>query len=230
MTSNKMLVLNIVVTLVLVGGLATGFYLVRQRQLTQTQAKFTELQVLPVNVTDTSLGVWFRTDRPTSGCVSLTDIDSNQTFNQCDPVKSQVHQINISRLTPQAKYQIRVTANNQLVVLSPFFGAYTQTAANNIFRTPQPVTGIISTSLGKPVIGATVFISLNLSDQFRFPLAVLTDKNGTFTVDLSGFIYSPPATYDSYFMEVTDSSGRKLVETTKTVSEVNQGGFNLNIP
>lgn len=216
-------------TLVLITGLVTSVFLVRQRQLSQTQAKYTELQSLPVNVTATSMGVWWRSDKPGAGCATLTEVDSRQTFKACDQDQSQVHLLNISGLTAQSRYEIQVTLAGETVWLSPFFGSYTQTSPGIDAPTPQFVSGKVVTNRGKPLVNATVFVALDLSDQFRFPLAVKTNQKGEFDVDLSKFIYSLPRSFNSYFVEVADSVGKKLVETTISTAEVNSGEINITI-
>ncbi len=162
------------------------------------------------------------------GCADLTDVDTRQTFSQCDSVATSNHLVNVSGLTPLAKYEISITSGGKPILLSPFFGAYTQTSASPGFLPPQIVSGKITTSSG-PLADATVFVSLNLTDQFRFPLAVKTTADGTFTADLAKLAYFSAVPYQSYFVEVADSTGRKLIETTLGVAEVDSVGINLTI-
>ncbi|MDO8487839.1 MAG: hypothetical protein Q7S31_00795 [bacterium] len=219
---------RIFVVVGLVVGLAVGVMLVRQRQLTQTSAKYTELEALPVNVTDTSIGIWWRSDNLSPGCVDLVDIDTRQTFSQCEETAALNHLVNVSGLTPSAKYEVQISSGGNTVLLSPFFGAYIQTSARPDFLAPQLVIGKVTVS-DSSLSNATVFVGLDLSDHFRFPLAVKTAADGTFTADLAKLAYFSPPPYSAYFVEVTDSTGLKLTEVSLGVAEVDINGINLNI-
>lgn len=227
MPGKRVLIGGLLSLLVLIGGLAVGLVLIRQRQQTSIEARYTELLSLPVNVTDTSIGVWWKSDQTATGCITLTDVDTGQKFEQCDQTPKFTHLINIGGLTPEAKYRINIDASGKNVLLSDFFGSYTQTSPQ-VSHIEQVVKGVV-TSNKMPLAGATVFMGPNLTDRFQFPQATQTDLNGSFSIDITLFFYWDAAPIDSYFIEVTDADGRKLIETTKTAAEVATGQINLDI-
>jgi len=226
MTSNKLLVVNVVVTIALVGGLITGFNLVKKRQLIQTQAKFTEMGITIANLTNASFSVWWKGPDLQIGCVTM-----NAQAAVCDNRPAVTHLISLTNLTVGQTYQIVVKHGQTTIPLSPFWGQGIHPLSPPKYDSPDiPLTGQVITSDGQPLDQATVFIAPNLSDRMYLPLAAVTNDQGEFFfANLSDLKFQRVADLDDYFVEVTDKNGNKLLETVIS-KDLLKTPFTITVP
>ena len=207
---------SVAALMVLVVGLGVGLNLLKQRQAVETSAKYTELGILIANVTNTSISVWWKSTTADTGCVVATNLTTNQEIRQCDDRKSPTHLIAINNLSPKTQYKLVALQGKKELTLSPFWGKGVWTNSSLPTITPVPITGRVLSFDQKPFSEATVFIAPNLSDRLYIPAATLTDKNGQFSLIPPPL--GPKAT--SYFVEVTDKNGNKLLETSFSKEQV----------
>lgn len=150
-----------------------------------------EIHVLPVNVGAQSFSIAWTTSSPTKGCIIV--IPDSQPFKTrviCQQsTRSYTHLVEILPATPDTSYSIwhinelRISRSNPKTVK-------THPISETQPPLPDPSYGMVINLDRDRVEGALVILTPQ-TETFNYPLAAITNKRGTFTLDLNGFSEKP---------------------------------------
>ncbi|OGY17564.1 MAG: hypothetical protein A2784_02805 [Candidatus Chisholmbacteria bacterium RIFCSPHIGHO2_01_FULL_48_12] len=214
MRSNRKTILGISGLVLLIVVMGLGLMLVRQKQNVEIEARFSELNLVVANVTDTSVSLWWKTDKPESGCLVARVFPQGEEKRVCDKERKITHLVEVGGLVAETRYSLKVKTETRELTLNPYLGAWVSTRLTLPGGQPRWGNGQVADVKGVPVVGATVFMSPNLSDRMYFPVAAMTDDSGYYQLDLAKLDFQYPGEFNEYFVEVVDYQGRKLIEMT----------------
>lgn len=172
----------------------------------------TQLNTIYVgNLDSQSFSVWWRTNAPDKGCVTVTNIKDGKQTKQCDEKLIRTHLIDIAGLKSYITHKVEVDSGGQKIDLSLFWKEGIITGLFDKQKvTAKLAFGKVLDSGEKPIVGATVFVSPNLSDRFYFPVMAKTDESGGYKIDLSLLESQQPENLTAYLMAVVDENGNDL--------------------
>ncbi len=163
------------------------------------------------NLDSQSFSVWWRTNAPDKGCVTVTNVKDDKQTKQCDEKLTRTHLIDVTGLKSYITHKVEVDSGGQKIGLSPFWKEGIITGLFDKQKVAAKLAfGKVLGAGGKPIVGATVFVSPNLADRFYFPVMAKTDESGGYKIDLSLLESQQPENLTAYLMAVVDENGNDL--------------------
>ncbi|OGY17544.1 MAG: hypothetical protein A2784_01415 [Candidatus Chisholmbacteria bacterium RIFCSPHIGHO2_01_FULL_48_12] len=212
----------------------TVFVVAKQKQLAEVRSKAAEATPAPTiqiptpsprpityttqpnmiymgNLDSQSFSVWWRTNAPDKGCVTVTNVKDNKPIKQCDEKLTRTHLIDITGLKSYITHKVEVETDGQKIELSPFWGEGIITGLFDKQKTASNLAfGKIVSASGESIVGATVFAFPNLADRSYLPVMAKTDESGGYKIDLSLLESQQPENLTAYLISVVDENGNDL--------------------
>src|SRR3989344_4904835 len=186
--------------------------------------------IMAADLGSTSFRVGWYTAKPTKGC-TLAIADAPWRFVAWDFLKSQfdrhytglyvnracfvetanTHLATFTNLLENYPYRVAVMVGPRRVELPIGNPVITKKISESEEPPlPEPAYGGVTYEDETPVVGALVYFYRGLADEFRYPLAVVTNNDGNYAIDLANFDDSDDiSTYDSYLVDVVDTEGKQ---------------------
>ncbi|MBU1085225.1 MAG: hypothetical protein ABIJ43_00040 [Candidatus Beckwithbacteria bacterium] len=142
-------------------------------------------RIRPANVGTQSFSVSWWTDGFSKNCILAVPkkaINIKNWLYVCEKDKTVMHLVKLDKAKSETIYKIFIVSGLR-VTFKDILEVKTKGFSDEPISLPQPAYGQIVNSDGGPVPGALVYL-WPISQEFVYPMAVKTDSNGHYAVDI----------------------------------------------